>query len=71
MKTLVRPPVLAPGSKIGIFTPSSPSNVRHREKYLYGIEVLKKMGFDIVEGELTRSQRHQGYRSGTIYEDHS
>jgi muramoyltetrapeptide carboxypeptidase len=65
MKPLIRPPVLGPGSTVGIFTPSSPANVKHRDKYLHGVEVLKRMGFNIVEGELTRSQRAQGYRSGT------
>ncbi|RYZ64966.1 MAG: LD-carboxypeptidase, partial [Proteobacteria bacterium] len=37
-------------------------------KYLYGIEVLKRMGFEVVEGELTKSQKIQGYRSGTPQE---
>jgi muramoyltetrapeptide carboxypeptidase len=68
MKPLIRPPAIMPGSKIGIFTPSSPFNVKIRDKYLYGLEVLKKMGFEILEGELTESQRHQGYRSGTPQE---
>lgn len=65
MRSLIRPPALAPGSTIGIFTPSSPSNVNHRDKYLFGVEVLKRMGFNILEGELTQSQKSQGYRSGT------
>lgn len=65
MKPLIRPPALLPGSKIGIFTPSAPSNVNLRDKYLHGLIVLRKMGFEILEGELTRSQKSQGYRSGT------
>lgn len=65
MKPLIRPPALKPGSKIGIFTPSSPANVGLRDKYLHGINVLKKMGFEVLEGSLTRAQKTQGYRSGT------
>lgn len=65
MKSLIRPPALLPGSKIGIFTPSAPYNVKVRDKYLHGVEVLKKMGFDVIEGNLTRTQKSQGYRSGT------
>jgi len=65
MKALIRPPALQPGAQIGIFTPSYPAHVKVRDKYLYGVEVLKKMGFRILEGELTQSQMIQGYRSGT------
>ncbi|MCB0390108.1 MAG: LD-carboxypeptidase [Bdellovibrionales bacterium] len=65
MKKIIRPPALLKNSKIGIFTPSSPANVKHREKYQYGIEVLTKMGFEVVEGELTKSEKSQGYRSGS------
>jgi muramoyltetrapeptide carboxypeptidase len=68
LKSLIRPEPLKPGAKIGIFTPSSPANVKSRDKYLHGIEVLKKMGFNVQEGSLTKSQRHQGYRSGTPQE---
>lgn len=64
-KNLIKPPPLRLGDTIGVFTPSSPSNVRHREKYLHGIQVLKRMGFDVVEGSLTASVTSQGYRSGT------
>lgn len=65
MKPLHRPPALKPGSRIGVFTPSWPANVIVRDKYLYGIEVLKRMGFEVVEGSLTRAETSQGYRSGT------
>jgi len=64
-KPLLRPLALEPGSTIGIFTPSSPAHVDVRDKYLYGLEVLKHMGFDVIEGSLTQSQQIQGYRSGT------
>lgn len=62
---LITPSSLKPGATIGIFTPSSPANVKYREKYLHGITVLKNMGFEVVEGSLTASQKSQGYRSGT------
>lgn len=64
----IKPPALKPGATIGIFTPSSPANVKYREKYLHGISVLKKMGFEVVEGSLTGSNKSQGYRSGTPQE---
>jgi muramoyltetrapeptide carboxypeptidase LdcA involved in peptidoglycan recycling len=62
---LLRPPALRPGDTIGIFTPSLPAHVILREKYLHGIEVLRRLGFRVVEGELTKSGAAQGYRSGT------
>ena len=62
---LISPSALKPGATIGIFTPSSPANVKYREKYLHGITVLEKMGFKVIEGSLTASQKLQGYRSGT------
>lgn len=65
MKSLIRPPALKPGSKIGIFTPSYPAHVRFRDKYLYGLDVLRKMDFEVVEGELTRALTAEGYRSGS------
>ncbi len=65
MKSLVKPKSLIPKSKIGIFTPSSPAHVKLRDKYLCGIEVLKRMEFEVIEGELTRSQKTEGYRAGT------
>jgi len=65
---LIKPPALKSGDTIGVFTPSSPANVKHREKYLHGISVLKNMGFKVIEGSLTASQKSQGYRSGTPQE---
>ncbi|MBC7693097.1 MAG: LD-carboxypeptidase [Methylotenera sp.] len=68
MKTprrLIRPPALNPGATIGIFTPSFPAHVKFREKYLHGIEVLKRMGFHVLEGSLTASHKSEGYRSGS------
>ncbi|MEK6706332.1 MAG: S66 peptidase family protein [Bdellovibrionota bacterium] len=65
---LIKPPALTPGATIGIFTPSSPAHVKFREKYLHGIAVLKKMGFQVIEGSLTASQKSEGYRSGSPQE---
>lgn len=62
---IIKPPALRSGDTIGIFTPSSPANVKFREKYLHGIHVLKRMGFEVIEGSLTASQNSQGYRSGS------
>jgi len=42
-------PALNPGDTIGIFRPSSPVNVSWREKYLFGIEQLRRLGFNVVE----------------------
>jgi muramoyltetrapeptide carboxypeptidase LdcA involved in peptidoglycan recycling len=36
-----------------------------REKYLHGLSVLQGLGFEVVEGALTRAASAQGYRSGT------
>ncbi|MBZ5496398.1 MAG: hypothetical protein LAP85_08345 [Acidobacteriia bacterium] len=62
---LLRPPPLCPGDTIGIFTPSTPANVIFREKYLYGLEVLRRLGFRVVEGEVTSWRSSEGYRSGS------
>lgn len=59
------PPPLPEGATIGIFTPSSPSHVDFRAKYLHGLQVLRDLGFKVVEGALTAAQGTQGYRSGT------
>jgi len=64
-------PALRPGDRVGIFTPSSPAHVSARHRYLDGLESLRGMGFEVVEGPLTAKTRApdpttaQGYRSGT------
>ncbi len=60
-----KPTALRPGATIGIFTPSAPAHVKFRAKYQHGLEVLRSRGFTVVEGDLTASQRHEGYRSGS------
>lgn len=65
MPNLVRPPALRPGDTIGICTPSYPAHVRFRAKYLHGVAELRRLGFRVVEGDLTARATAQGPRSGT------
>jgi muramoyltetrapeptide carboxypeptidase LdcA involved in peptidoglycan recycling len=65
---MIRPPALQPGDLIGVVTPSSPAHVTSRERYLHGLQTLRTMGFEIVEGPLTARAVHQGYRSGSPIE---
>ncbi len=52
------------GMGIGIFTPSIPANVLYREKYLHGLKVISDLGFQVLEGDLTKSCSTEGYRTG-------
>lgn len=61
---LIRPRGLRAGATLGVFTPSSPSHVLHRARYLRGLERLRYLGFRVVEGALTARATEQGYRSG-------
>lgn len=61
----LKPPALRRGETIGVFTPSLPAHVLFREKYLHGLEELRKLGFRVVEGGLTSSGKTEGYRSGS------
>jgi len=65
MAPLTRPPALRPGDTIGICTPSFPAHVAFRAKYLHGIAELTRLGFRVVEGELTARATAQGARAGT------
>lgn len=62
---LIKPRALEFGHKIGIFTPSWPANVHIREKYLHGLNELKRIGFGYVEGRVTAQQFNQGYRTAS------
>ena len=62
---LIKPNALKPNDKIGIFTPSFPAHLEFKEKFLHGIEEIKRMGFEVVLGSLTEKMMKQGYRSGT------
>ena len=68
LHNLTRPPALSPGDTVGICTPSVPAHTRFRAKYLHGVEVLRKMGFSVVEGPLTARAVSRGHRAGTARE---
>jgi muramoyltetrapeptide carboxypeptidase LdcA involved in peptidoglycan recycling len=53
VQTLIRPPALRPGDTIGICTPSLPAHVAFRAKDLHGIPELRRLGFRVVEVDLT------------------
>jgi muramoyltetrapeptide carboxypeptidase LdcA involved in peptidoglycan recycling len=65
MQPLTRPPALLPGDTIGICTPSFPAHVAFRAKYLHGVSELDRLGFRVIEGDLTARATAQGARSGT------
>lgn len=60
-----KPRALRQGDTIGVFTPSLPAHVLFREKYLHGLDELRRLGFSVTEGELTRAAVREGYRSGS------
>lgn len=62
---LRKPPALRPGSTIGVFAPSFPAHVVFEERYAAGIAALKRLGYAVVEGELTASGRTEGYRTAS------
>ena len=59
----IRPPALLKGDLVGVCTPSLPAHTMFRAKYLHGIEELKRLGFRVVEGDLTARATAQGARS--------
>ncbi len=63
--SLTKPPRLKIGDTIGIFTPSFPAHVVFRDKYLHGINQIKELGFNVIEGKLTASLKTQGYRTSS------
>lgn len=64
----IKPKPLSIGDTIGIFTPSWPGHVILREKYLHAIAELKRIGFHVIEGDLTSKACHQGYRTASAEE---
>lgn len=62
-RSILKPYNITPGCTAGVFTPSSPSHIRFREKYLHGVSELERCGFKVVEGSLTKSLSDQGYRT--------
>jgi len=57
-----KPSPLKKGDTIGIITPSFCANVILHEKYKKGIANLKQLGFEIIEGTLSKSLSSEGYR---------
>lgn len=64
MSVILRPRPLMPGATIGVFTPSYPAHIELAAKYEHGKGVLRRLGFRVVEGDLTARGTRQGYRSG-------
>jgi muramoyltetrapeptide carboxypeptidase len=60
---LLKPPKLNDGDTIGVIAPSYPV-LPFQERYLQGIENLKKFGFKVKEGKTVKLQ-HFGYMAGT------
>ena len=63
--SLIKPPRVPSGATFGVFTPSTPAHVTFREKYLHGLSVLRSLGYQVKEGELTAQAKTQGYRAGS------
>lgn len=62
---LLKPHALRPGSKIGVFTPSSPGYAWNEGLFANGVKNLERMGFTVVLGDLTAKRAADGYRAGT------
>lgn len=63
---MIKAKALNQGDTIGIITPSAPAPVKFHERYKRGLNQLREMGFNIVEGKC--STKSQAYRSSTIKE---
>ncbi|WP_409252753.1 S66 family peptidase [Bacillus sp. SCS-153A] len=61
---MIKPEKLKKGDTIGIITPSTPAPVLFNERYQRGLNQLRKMGFNVIEGKCSKSS--QGYRSASI-----
>jgi len=55
---------LKKGDKIGVFTPSTPAPSLFPNRYERGLNCLKRMGFEIVEGE--NASKKEAYRSASV-----
>lgn len=62
---IIKPKAITKNSTVGIFTPSFPAHVAFRDKYLHGLSELKRIGFNVIEGSLTKKAIDHGYRSGS------
>lgn len=54
--------------KIGIYAPSSPAHIWFKEKYQCALKRIAGLGFEIVEGELIKNSKYQGYRTSNAKE---
>ncbi|WP_371068973.1 S66 peptidase family protein [Sediminibacillus sp. JSM 1682029] len=61
---MIKPRKISGGDKIGIITPSAPAPVKFKQRYQRGLEQLRNLGYQVVEGKC--STRQQAYRSGSI-----
>lgn len=59
---------LKTGTTLGIFTPSYPAHVLLKEKFEHGINELKRSGFKVVEGCLTKKRSLSTHLSGSAKE---
>lgn len=62
---LVFPYSLNKGDTIGIFTPSWPAHIVLRDKYIHALDQIQKLGFNYIEGKVTKSFITQGYRTAS------
>ena len=53
---------------IGVYAPANPAHIWFEEKYLFAKKQLENMGFEIVEGNLVKDKRYQGYRTASAKE---
>ncbi|MGB9631008.1 MAG: S66 peptidase family protein [Candidatus Methanodesulfokora sp.] len=55
---IVRPPALSPGSTIAVVSPSSPADPKSLAR---GVGYLRKKGYKVILGDVTKSVRMHGY----------
>ena len=53
---------------IGVYAPANAAHIWFEEKYLFAKKQLENMGFEIVEGNLVKDKRYQGYRTASAKE---
>ena len=53
---------------IGVYAPANAAHIWFEEKYLFAKKQLENMGFKIVEGNLVKDKRYQGYRTASAKE---
>ena len=53
---------------IGVYAPANAAHIWFEEKYLFAKKQLENIGFKIVEGNLVKNKRYQGYRTASAKE---